>query len=404
MRVMQSTVCSLREVAVVGPQYPGRDRIISSTMALRDALVAEFPGLVCSFVIVGDDQPHDCPGPLAAHYSIRHQNAAACRSAARFLNASHAEAVCLHYGSGIYSIACLISFLDELRKPLVTVFHKVEPDPGAEEHRILELLFQKSARIVTMTQAAREVLRASHHVAPRKIVVIPHGIPDLPLPHPPQCKEAVGLRGSRVLLTCGHLEPRKGIEHVIKALPAVIHQHPELVYVIVGATEPHVLETHGEEYRHHLKDLVEAAGLQNHVLFVNRFVSEDELHLYLGAADICVTPYDIESRSCSANLSRMVGNGKAVISTPYPHARELLADGRGRLVRFASPMALSSAILELLGDGIHASSLRQRAWEHGRQMIWPKVARDFMETFHAAINHTPTQAVPAWNPNSLSAA
>jgi glycosyltransferase involved in cell wall biosynthesis len=401
---MQSTVCSLREVAVVGPQFPGRDRIISSTMALRDALVSEFPSLTCSFVIVGDDQPHDCPGPLAAHYSIRHQNAVACRSAARFLNASHAGAVCLHYGSGIYSSACLTAFLDELHKPLVTVFHKVEPDPSGEEHRILDLLFHKSARIVTMTQAAREVLRASHQVAPRKIVVIPHGIPDLPLPHPPQCKEAVGLRGRRVLLTCGHLEPRKGIEHVIKSLMGVVHQQPDVLYVIVGATEPHVLETHGEEYRHHLRDLVEDSGLQNHVLFVNRFVSDEELHLYLGAADICLTPYDVESRSCSANLSRMVGMGKAVISTPYAHARELLADGRGRLVRFASPMALSSAILELLGDTTIASGLRQRAWEHGRQMTWPKVARAFMETFQAAINHTPTQAVPAWNPDTMTAA
>ena len=251
----------------------------------------------------------------------------------------------------------------------------------------MESLFQSSARLVTMTQAGRDLLRETITCPFGRSMSFPYGIPDRPPSHPVLCKQLTGLQGRQVLLTFGHLNPHKGIEHVIKALPAVVHQHPDVLYVILGATEPDVLDAHGESYRARLESLVHECAVDDHVLFVNKFMEVDELDLYIGAADICLTPYDVESRPCSANLARMVGMGQVVISTPYSHAREMLAEGRGRLVRFASATSITSTLLELLSDPALASGIRRRAWEYGRQMVWGKVARSYMECFRSAVDH-----------------
>jgi glycosyltransferase involved in cell wall biosynthesis len=373
----------LREVCLVEPRLPQQCKVASVSVGLSDALAAEFPELTCDVVNVDDLRDE-------SHRSVnRRENSAAYRTAARLLNASNAEVVCLQYSPGIYGGpggSHLTAFVQELKKPLVTVFHLIESDPGMEEHRVMESLFQKSARLVTMTQAGRDLLRECYHVPLRNIDVIPYGIPDRPPSHPVLCKQLTGLQGRQVLLTFGHLNPHKGVEHVIKALPAIIHQHPNALYVILGATGSAVLDADGESYRSRLEGLVHDSALDDHVLFVNRFMDADELDLYIGAADICLTPYDVESRTCSANLARMVGMGRVVISTPYSHAREMLAEGRGRLVRFASPVSISSAVLELLSDTALASGIQRRAWEYGRQMVWGTVARSYMECFESAVD------------------
>lgn len=379
-----STSWSLREVCLVEPRLPRQCKVASMSAGLSDALGAEFPELTCTIVNV--DDLHDESRPSLN----RQENGASYRNAARLLNGSNAEVVCLQYSPGIYGGpggSHLTAFVQELKKPLVTVFHMIASDPGMEEHRVMESLFQNSARLVTMTQAGRDLLRECYHVPLRKIDVIPYGIPDRPPSHPVLCKQLTGLQGRQVLLTFGHLNPQKGIEHVIKALPAVVHQHPDILYVILGTTEPEVLGAHGESYRARMENLARECAVDDHVLFVNKFMDVEELDLYIGAADICLTPYDVESRSCSANLARMVAMGRVVISTPYTHAREMLAEGRGRLVRFASPMSITSALLELLSDTALASSIRKRAWEYGRQMVWGTVARSYLECFQSAVDH-----------------
>jgi glycosyltransferase involved in cell wall biosynthesis len=376
----------LRELCMASPRLPLHCKIASATAGLRDALASEFPELTCTSLDLGEPM-QDC---VHREGKGGRPNGVAYRNAARVVNASAADVVCLQYGSGIYEGQGgnhLMGFVSDLKKPLVTVFHTVEPDPTPAEQRVMEALFQSSARLVTMTQSGRDLLRECYEVPLRKIDVIPHGIPDRPASDRASCKEVTGLQGRRVLLTCGHLEPHKGIEHVIKGLPAVVRQHPDLVYVIMGATQPSILDADGESYRTHLQELVRECGVEDHVLFVNQFMDEGDLDIYIGAADLCITPYDVESRSCSANLARMVGMGRAVISTPYAHAREMLAEGRGRLVRFASPMAISSALLELLGDHEMASSISHRAWEYGRTMIWPTVARAYVDCFQSAVDH-----------------
>jgi len=383
----------LEEFCLASPRMPARCKIASSTAGLRDALATEFPELTCTPLELGEPM-QDC-----VHAGVTgQQNGTAYRNAARLVNASSCDVVCLQYGPGIYGGPGgdhLTGFVGDLKKPLVTVLHTVESDPSPAEHRVMEALFQSSARLVTMTQSGRDLLRECYEVPLRKIDVIPHGIPDRPASDRTSCKEVTGLKGRRVLLTCGHLEPHKGIEHVIKGLHAVVRQHPDLLYVVMGVTEPKVLATDGESYRLRLEGLVHDYGVEDHVLFVNQFMDEGDLDVYIGAADLCITPYDVEARSCSANLARMVGMGRAVISTPYAHAREMLGDGRGRLVRFASPMAISSALLELLGENGVASSISHRAWEYGRTMIWPAVARSYVECFQSALDHHREGFVPS---------
>ncbi len=379
---------TLQEIAFIGPHPRRHCRIASFGTGLCAALQTEYPELSSSMVATGDELGVPTDEACISHV-IPQQNPAAYRSAARLLNASHADVVCLHHANGLYGGpggSFLLALLDELKKPLVTTFHAVEPDPTLEEDRVMNALFRSSGRLVTTTISGRDVLRESYDVPLRKVEVSPYGVSNAPVLPPNPCKEAVGLEGRSVLLTAGHVAPGKGIEHVIQSLSSVVHQYPDVLYVVVGATHPDALRTNGESYRRHLESLARECGVSDRVHFVDRFVDDEELDLYICAADICLTPYDVESRTCSTTLSRMIGMGKAVVSTPYRHAREMLAEGRGRLVRFASPMALASAILDLLNDSSTATSIRQRAWAHGRNMVWPKIAQAYMDCFVAAAN------------------
>jgi hypothetical protein len=217
-----------------------------------------------------------------------------------------------------------------------------------------------------------------------KIDVIPHGVPDLPFMDPNYFKDQFGTEGQSVLLTFGLLSPNKGLENVILALPEILESHPNLVYIVSGATHPHILRRDGEQYRNSLKALAKRVGVSSHVLFNNRFVSAEELIDQVGAADIYITPYRQEAQVVSGTLAIALGAGKAVISTPYWHAKELLAEGRGTLVPFDDPASLAAAVIALLGSDAERHAMRKRAYLHARATTWPKTAMAYMASFQQA--------------------
>ena len=219
---------------------------------------------------------------------------------------------------------------------------------------------------------------------PEKIDLIPHGIPDVPFVDPSFNKDLFGVEGKTVLLSFGLLSANKGIETVISALPAIVARYPDVVYIVVGATHPHVIHHEGETYRLSLQWLAQEKGVESHVIFYNRFVSLEELVEFIGAADIYITPYLNVQQITSGTLAYTVGAGKAVISTPYWYAEELLAEGRGALVPFRDPAALAEQVIYLLDNEAERHAMRKRAYVFGRAMIWPEVARRYMESFERA--------------------
>jgi len=238
--------------------------------------------------------------------------------------------------------------------------------------------------LVVMSKRGAEFLQEIYHVSPEKIDLIPHGIPDLPFVDPSFHKDLFGVEGKIVLLSFGLLSADKGIENVISALPAILAKHPNVVYFIVGATHPHVMRHDGEAYRFSLQWLAQEKGVEGQVIFYNRFVSLEELVEFIGAADIYITPYLNPTQIVSGTLAYTLGAGKAVISTPYWYAEEILADERGALVPFRDPAALAEQVIDLLENEAKRHGMRKRAYLYGREMIWPQVARRYMESFQRA--------------------
>jgi hypothetical protein len=268
--------------------------------------------------------------------------------------------------------------------PVVTTLHTVLREPNTDQLALMKQLDEFSNRFIVMADRGKAFLEEIYGIAPEKIDVIPHGIPDLPFIDPSFNKDQFGVEGKTVLLTFGLLSPNKGIEHVIEALPTILEQHPNVVYIILGATHPNVVAREGESYRLKLERLAEDRCVARNVIFYNRFVTLEELKEFIGAADIYITPYLNESQITSGTLAYTFGAGKAVISTPYWHAKELLADDRGILVPFADPKEIAAGVNRFLSDPILMTATRKRAWKLGRGMIWPVVAKRHMETFERA--------------------
>lgn len=267
---------------------------------------------------------------------------------------------------------------------IITTLHTVLREPDHDQRRVLEQVAALSDRLVVMSERGAEFLREIYHVSAEKIDLIPHGIPDLPFVDPSFHKDLFGVEGKIVLLSFGLLSANKGIENVINALPVILERHPNVVYIIVGATRPHVLRQEGESYRLSLQWLAQEKGVEGNVIFYNRFVSLEELVQFIGAADIYITPYLTEAQITSGTLAFTVGAGKAVISTPYWYAEEVLADERGALVPFRDPLALAEQVIDLLDNEAKRHAMRKRAYMFGREMIWPQVARRYMDSFERA--------------------
>jgi glycosyltransferase involved in cell wall biosynthesis len=278
----------------------------------------------------------------------------------------------------------ILALLRELRMPIVTTLHTILHDPDAHQRRVLEEVTALSDRLVVMSERGAAFLRDIYGVAPDKIDLIPHGIPDLPFVDPGFHKDLFGVEGKIVLLSFGLLSANKGIENVIAALPAILAKHPNVVYFIVGATHPHVKQRDGETYRLSLQWLAQEKGVEEQVIFYNQFVTLEELVQFIGATDIYITPYLNPAQIVSGTLAYTVGAGKAVISTPYWYAEEMLADERGVLVPFRDPPALAAAVVDLLDHEAKRHAMRKRAYVFGRAMIWEQVAHRYLECFTRA--------------------
>jgi len=268
--------------------------------------------------------------------------------------------------------------------PLVTTFHTLLREPNPDQRRAMQEIVQQSTRLIVMTRRGQEILEEVYQAPATKIDIIPHGIPDVPFIDPNFFKDQFGVEGKLVLFTFGLLSPNKGIEHVLNALPDILAEFPNAVYIVLGATHPNLVRDQGEAYRTRLERLAKKNKIEKNVIFYNRFVEIEELKEFIGAADLYITPYLNEAQITSGTLAYAFGAGKAIVSTPYWHAQELLSDGRGALVPFGDPGSIARQVIDLLRDETRRHSIRKNAYKIGREMIWSHVGQMYMNAFAQA--------------------
>jgi len=373
-------------IAFIGNYLPRECGIATFMTDLCTALTTEY-GEGRLFAIPVNDPESNYDYPKQVRLEITQEDIVSYERAADFLNFNGNDLVCLQHEYGIYGGDAgghILTLLRKLKIPIVTTLHTVLRDPDFNQRIVLEEIAQLSDRMIVMSDLAAQLLREVYAVPEEKIDVIPHGVPDLPFMDPNYFKDKFGTEGQSVLLTFGLLSPNKGIENVIQALPAILARQPNVVYIVTGVTHPHLRRHEGERYREGLQALAEELGVADHLILNNRFVSAEELIEYVGGADIYVTPYLYEAQVVSGTLAIAFGAGKAIVSTPYWHAKELLAEGRGVIVPFQSPKAIADAVLDLLEDDAKRHAMRKRAYLHSRETTWPKTARAYMASFQRA--------------------
>ena len=381
-------------IAVIGNYLPRQCGIATFTTDLCEALAAGHPESAI-LVLPMNDTEAGYEYPERVRFELVQNDLSSYLRAADFLNINSVDQVCVQHEFGIYGGPAgshILALLKDLRMPIVTTLHTILRDPDPAQRKVMMELAGLSDRLITMSRRGAQFLSEYYGVPASRIDLIPHGIPDVPFVDPNYYKDKFGVEGKMVLLTFGLLSPSKGIENVIRALPDVLSKHEDVVYIVLGATHPHIRRRDGEEYRLSLQRLTEELGVEQSVIFHNRFVSLPELLEFMGAADIYLTPYLNAEQIVSGTLAYAVGAGKAVISTPYRYAEEILADGRGVLVPFGDAGAITEALQFLLEKRGERHAMRKRAYELGREMIWPKVALRYMESFSRAReerNHRP---------------
>lgn len=386
-----------RRIALIGNASPRRCGIATFTDDVRSALLGRFPDLIIDTYAMNDPGKTHAYGPEVVG-TISQDELADYAQTARQINESGADVVLLQHEYGIYGGPAgeyIVHLLDRIAPPVVTTLHTVLTDPNPDQRRVLDAIIRRSARVVVMAEKGAEILRQVHGVDATKLVVVPHGIPDRTLIDAVAMKSRFGFEGRKVLLTFGLLSPNKGIETMVHALPSIVEAHPDTLYVVLGATHPHLIAREGESYREHISTLAAELGVSDNIRFINEFTDREDLLDYLAATDVYVTPYLNEAQITSGTLSYAVGLGKAVVSTPYWHAAELLADGVGKLVPFGNAPALGEAIVTLLGDEQLANGMRAAAYGRGRTMIWSRVAETYRDLFDAAVASRPVRLQPA---------
>jgi glycosyltransferase involved in cell wall biosynthesis len=374
------------KIAFVGGFEPRRCGIATFTHDLCEAVSAAIPSAEC-FAGAVNDRVEGYKYPSRVRFEMLEKDLDSYRRAADYLNFNNTDVLCVQHEFGIYGGPAgshLLALLKEVRMPVVTTLHTVLQSPNPAQRKVMDELILRSDRLVVMARKGAEILRETYGVPETKIDVIPHGIPDIPFADSEASKEQFGLEGRRVMMTFGLLGPGKGIEQAIEALPEIVRRHPNVVYLVLGATHPHLIAREGETYRLGLERLAADRGVKEHVIFYNRFVSADELAEFIGATDIYLTPYLNEAQITSGTLAYVFGAGKAVVSTPYWHARELLSNGRGALVPFRDPKAISDGVCLYLDDDELMEQTRHEAHRLGREMIWPSVASRYLESFEHA--------------------
>jgi glycosyltransferase involved in cell wall biosynthesis len=387
------TLAALRPVlpgriAIVGNYLPRHCGIATFTTDLCDAIHTEY-GAIELMALPVNDTEEGYKYPPRVRFELAEDSLESYREAADFLNFSNVDLVCLQHEFGIFGGRAgghILELLRRLQMPFATTLHTVLRDPTSDQRAVMGEIATLSDRLIVMSQQSAEILQEVFRVPNDKIDLIPHGIPDLPFTDPSFYKDGFGTEGKDVLLTFGLLSPNKGIENVIKALPRILSHHSNVVYMISGVTHPQILRRMGDQYRDYLQKLAKDLGVETNVIFRNRFVSPQERVELIGAADIYITPYKHKAQVVSGTLAYALGAGKAIISTPYLHATELLDDERGILVPFDDPEAIAAKTIELLDNDTARHAMRKRAYLYAREMVWSRVAQKYMKSFERIYN------------------
>src|SRR5882762_5601954 len=366
----------LRRIAVIGNSLPRRCGIATFTTDLQQAISTSRPTLeTCIVAMTDHGQTYDYPKAVA--FQIQDNKIEEYIRAADFLNAGRFDTVCLQHEFGIFGGEAgghILALLSRLTMPVVTTLHTVLARPTAAQRAVLERIVEASSKVVVMANKAHELLRSVYQVPEDKIEVIAHGIPDVAFVGPEAAKARLGFGGRSVILTFGLLSPNTGIEVMIAARPAILQRRADAVYVVRGATHPNLVRDQGEAYRESLLTRVRELGVEDHVVFLDQFVDQATLLEFISMCDVYVTPYLNEAQMTSGTLAYSFGLGKPVVSTPYWHACELLADGRGVLIPFGDAAATAREIAELLTDYPRRQAMRKRAYAVSRSMTWQRTA------------------------------
>jgi len=361
-------------LAFIGNSLPRRCGIATFTNDLQQAVTLSRPSAE-AVIVAMNDSGQSYNYPPVVRVQINDEKLKDYTHAAEVLNGGQFDAVSLQHEFGIFggdAGANVLTLLSRLNMPVVTTLHTVLSNPQPIQRRVLSDIVGISSKVVVMAEKAKDLLVSTYDVRARKIEVIPHGIPDVPYVPPEAAKLRLGFYGRPVILTFGLLSPNKGIEVMIDAMPAVLRAASEAVYVVLGATHPNLVRSQGEAYRESLAVRARARGVENHVVFLDRFVDFATLLDFISMCDVYVTPYLNESQMTSGTLAYSFGLGKAVVSTPYWHARELLSGGRGVLVPFNDVATIGAEVAGLLTDHQRRESMRERAYAGSRAMTWPR--------------------------------
>ena len=371
---------TIRNIAVIGNYLPRMCGIATFTTDLVSAVRQSDQTIEC-WAIAMNDRPEGYRYPPQVRFEINQNVSSEYHLASEYLNINQVDIVLLQHEYGIFGGEAgnyNLQLLRNLRMPIVTTLHTVIREPGPKQKSVLKEIAALSSRVVVMSRRAVDFMTTVYDVPVEKIAHIHHGIPDMPFVDPNFYKDQFGVEGKKVILTFGLISQNKGIEYMIEALPAIVKKHPDTVYIVLGATHPHVKKAQGEEYRQGLVRLARQRGVEKNILFFNRFVELKELCEFLGAADIYVTPYLFEAQVVSGTLSYAMGVGKATISTPYWYAEEMIGDDRGILCSFKDHKALADAANRLLDHEIERNAMRKRAYTFLRNSVWSQVAVDYL--------------------------
>ncbi len=393
--IARTAVLRPLRVAFVGNSLPRRCGIATFTTDLEQAVHA-LADVVDTGIFAMCDPGEEYDWPGSVRMSIDQDNLDDYRAAADFINRGGFDVVCLQHEFGIFGGAAgnfVLGLLATLTVPVVTTLHTVLVEPTATQRVVMRSILARSARVVVMARMGRDILTAVYGADPAQIVVIAHGIPDAPLESSDRAKQKIGFAGREVILTFGLISPGKGIETMIEAMPAIVAAAPDAVYVVMGATHPHLLRDAGEAYRESLMARVEALGLSRNVVFINRFVDRPELLEHIAMCDVYVTPYLEAAQLTSGTLAWSHGQGRPVVSTPYWHAAELLADGSGILVPFHDSERLGAAVLALVCDAPARLAMGRKAYAASRSTVWAQTAQRYVECFRTVCRKDRLQLV-----------
>lgn len=393
----------IKRLAFIGNSLPRRCGIATFTTDLQQAIARSAPDVETTIVAM-TDHGHSYDYPSTVGLEINDGMLDEYERAAGFLNAKRFDAVSLQHEFGIFGGpggSHILALLSRLTMPVVTTLHTVLERPTAVQREVLMRIVEASAKVVVMAEKGRDLLRSVYRVPAGKIEVIPHGIPDFAFVEPDRAKAEFGFSGRSVILTFGLLSPNKGIEVMIDAMPAIIAKRPDAVYVVLGATHPNLVRDHGEAYRESLVRRVGQLGIEDHVVFLDQFVDQPTLLGFISMCDVYATPYLNESQMTSGTLAYSFGLGRAVVSTPYWHARELLADGRGLLVPFGDAAAIGAAITDLLTNDEKRQAMRARAYAVSRSMTWERTAERYLAVLESARHGQKLRMLPRADPDRL---